>query len=97
MATFLFTYRAPAERRPPTPEGMAAWNAWFESLGGSVKDIGNPVFEATALGSVGANNPLSGYSLITADDLESAVQLAKGCPMLEAGGGIEVGVVTEMH
>ena len=33
---------------------------------------------------------LSGYSLVTADSLESAVELAKGCPVLEIGGAVDV-------
>ena len=97
MTTFIFTSRAPKERRPPSPEGLAAWNAYFESIQPNLKDIGNPVFESTSLGSTGPDHPLGGYSLVTADDLESAVQLAKSCPMLEMGGGVEIGVVTELH
>ena len=31
-----------------------------------------------------------GYSMITADDLEAALTLAKGCPALREGGGVEV-------
>jgi hypothetical protein len=29
-------------------------------------------------------------SILTADDLDSAVEMAKGCPMLDGGGAIEV-------
>jgi hypothetical protein len=38
----------------------------------------------------GGQNPVSGYSLIKADDLDSAVKLARGCPVLADGGSIEV-------
>ena len=37
------------------------------------------------------SNPVSGNSLIKADDLESAVKLARGCPVLASGGSVEVG------
>jgi hypothetical protein len=31
-----------------------------------------------------------GYSIIEAPDMDAAVELAKGCPILTAGGSIEV-------
>ena len=34
---------------------------------------------------------------MTADDLEAAVALAKGCPFLEDGGGVEVGALTILN
>ncbi len=33
---------------------------------------------------------LSGYSIVSADSLDSAVELAKGCPVLEIGGAVDV-------
>jgi hypothetical protein len=36
-------------------------------------------------------DPLTGYILLTADSLDSAAELAKGCPILQAGGKVEVG------
>jgi hypothetical protein len=97
MQTFVFTYRMPADYVPGGPETMAAWTAWFESMGESLADIGNPVFESTGLGNCGAGTRLGGYSFVTADDLESAVAVAKRSPALDAGGGVEVGVVTELN
>jgi hypothetical protein len=35
--------------------------------------------------------------MIIADDLESAMTLAKGCPLVGAGGGVEVGELTELE
>ena len=29
MAEFIFTYRTPADYTLGTPDGVAAWNAWF--------------------------------------------------------------------
>lgn len=94
MPTFLFSYRMPTDYVPGKPDMMAAWSAWFDSMGESLSDIGNPVFESTELGRCGAGTRLGGYSFITTDNLESAVALAKGSPALDAGGGVEVGVVT---
>lgn len=94
MSTFLFAYRAPKNYTPGHPDAMAAWNKWFESMGANLLDVGNPVFERSTLGNCAADTVLGGYSLVTAEDLEAAVALAKGCPFLENGGGIEVGELT---
>ena len=37
--------------------------------------------------SEGGVNPSSGYSVVTAPNLDAAVNLAKGCPLLNGGGG----------
>ena len=44
----------------------------------------------------GGANPASGYSLIEAADLDDALAKAKGCPILESGGSIEVAVAIDM-
>ena len=44
----------------------------------------------------GGPNPVTGYTLLSANDLESAVSLAKGCPILATGGTIEVAETIEM-
>jgi len=81
---------------------MDKWIAWFGTLGAAVVDGGNPISAAKTLksdGSVsdgGGANPVTGYSLVTATDLDSAVALAKGCPILEAGGSVEVAEAIDM-
>ena len=35
-------------------------------------------------------NPVSGYTIIAAESLDGAIEMAKGCPILEGGGSIEV-------
>jgi len=98
MTTFLFSYRMPKGFVPGRTDSVAAWAAWFEELGNSVNERGNPVFESASLGNCGANTQLGGYSLITAEDLDTALSLAKGCPALREGaGGVEVGVITEIN
>lgn len=99
MATFLFAYRrakdSPVQALSDVDSDlMAAWNAWHDSMGANLVDRGNPSYESTTLGNCGPDTTLGGYSLVTADDLESAVTLAKGCPALERGGGVEVGALT---
>jgi hypothetical protein len=96
MTTYLFTYRMPEDYVPGSPDTVGAWNAWFDGMGDAVVTKGNPVFESTALGDCGPDTRLGGYSLITADDLESAVALAKDCPALGDQGGVEVGPITPL-
>jgi hypothetical protein len=93
MTTFVFSYRMPVDFIPGRPETVAAWTAWFEDMGASVADTGQPVLESVALGDCGRGTRLGGYSLITAEDLDTALALAKGCPSLQQGGGIEIGLL----
>jgi hypothetical protein len=95
MPKFVFSFRAPTNRTPSEAQ-EAAWGEWFGTIGGSIADFGNRVGEASTLGNVGAGTTLGGYTVINADDLESAVALAKGCPGLQHGGGVEIGSVVEM-
>jgi YCII-related domain-containing protein len=92
MTDYVFVYRAPKGYRG-TPEGFAAYNAWFDCLGDHLVDKGNPVFTRTATGTTtpGTDTVLGGYSLIRAENLDEAAELAKGCPIVAAGGGVEVG------
>jgi hypothetical protein len=96
MSTFVFVYRTPKDY-VGSPDAIAVWNAWFDSLGGGLVDRGNPVFTREVVGVSGDATMLGGYSLVTADDMEAAVGLAKGCPAMEDGGGVEVGELTILH
>jgi hypothetical protein len=44
----------------------------------------------------GGANPVTGYSIIEANDLDDAVRLSKGCPILISGGSIEVSELMAM-
>jgi hypothetical protein len=83
-------------------EVMDAWGAWFGSMGAAVVDGGNPVGKSTTVhggGKVandGGANPASGYSLIEAKDVNDAIAKAKGCPILQAGGSVELAEVIDM-
>lgn len=96
MPKYVFVYRSPKNYVPGQPDAIAAWNDFRTSIGERVVDFGNPVFEASSLGTCDDSTRLGGYSFVTADDLESAVALAKGSPTLNAGGGVEVGEITEL-
>jgi hypothetical protein len=99
MARFIFSYRS-AKGRDPVADGseLAAWQAFLNDLvAPNVVDPGCPVFEPSAIvGEAGGSTQIGGYSVITADDLETAVSMARNCPTIARGGGVEVGVLAEL-
>src|SRR4029077_8280944 len=84
----------------PTPEGqakiMAEWGAWFGQLAPALLDGGWPIAQTRTIAHNGAVqdgggvNPVSGYSFIEAESIDAAIKLARGCPVLKAGGSSEV-------
>jgi hypothetical protein len=104
MVKYVFAYHGGSH--PKNPEEvrkvMDAWGAWFGSLGSAVIDGGNAVGKSSTVrqdGSLvdgGGANPISGYSLIEASSLEDAHKKAKGCPILKAGGTIEIAPAMDM-
>ena len=75
---------------------MEAWNTWMATLGPALKDGRNP-FTPGAAKTITADGAIrdgdgsaSGYSIINADSLDAAADLAKGCPVLQGGASITV-------
>ncbi|OLT19909.1 hypothetical protein BJF78_10045 [Pseudonocardia sp. CNS-139] len=104
MANFVFAYHG-GSGAPATPQEqeqvMAEWGAWFGALGSAVVDGGAP-FGASSMvrpdgstANAGAAG-LGGYSVVTATDLAAATNLAKDCPVLRAGGSVDVYEVIPM-
>lgn len=99
MADFVLLYRggsagATDEERAAK---MDAWTSWFGSLGDAVVNGGNPFTETAAhvradgsVGSVPATGIATGFSILRADSLHDASTLAKGCPVLQDDGEIEI-------
>jgi hypothetical protein len=97
MSTFVFTYRKPTNYTMGTGDGMAAWSAWFESMGDRLVDLGKPVAAATTIGDCGRDlRQLGGYSVVEADDIDGAIALANGCPFVDLGGGVEIGELADL-
>ncbi len=97
MPKYVFAYRAPKDLVPGSGGDVTpAWLEFHDRLGDKVVDFGNPVFAASSVGTCDESTRLGGYSFVTADDLESAVAMAKDSPTLAAGGGVEVGEITEL-
>ncbi|MEM8629850.1 MAG: YciI family protein [Pseudomonadota bacterium] len=103
MPKFVFAYHGggaptdPAERE----KAMAAWGAWYESIGAAVVDGGGPcgLSKTVTAGGVaenGGSNPLSGLTQVEAADQDAAIAMAQGCPILSDGGSVEVVEVLQM-
>lgn len=98
MADFVLLYSGGG--MPETEEEQArvmkAWDDWYKELGSSIKDGGNPFAPAAKTVSGGGSvsdlsgTPLTGYTILTADSLDSAVAMAKGSPVLSGGGEVHV-------
>jgi hypothetical protein len=97
MARYLLLYRGgtPPQTEDEGREVMAAWTAWFEDLGPAVVDQGLPTAGGRSLATDGSVAEASaadvtGYTILEAEGLEPAVEMARSCPHLQAGGSVSV-------
>jgi hypothetical protein len=96
MANYVLVFHGGS--MPESPEEgakvMQAWNDWFAAIGPAVVDGGNPASRTKTIGADGSvsDDPAgpSGYSIIRADSIDAAVEIAKGCPVLAGGASIQV-------
>ncbi len=102
MPNYVFAYHG--GKMPESPEEgakhMAKFKAWVGGLGDAVVNPGAPFGMSKTLSSGGVtdgggSNPLSGFSILKADSMDAALEMAKGCPHLEIGT-VEVAEVKEM-
>ena len=95
MTKYVFSYRVPSDYVPGA-ETAGQWRAWFGGMGSALVDVGHAVTNYASLGEVGGSGSRAvGYSVVSAEDMDGALALAKDCPALRIGGGIEVGPVME--
>ncbi|MCH9695168.1 MAG: hypothetical protein K0U72_11725 [Gammaproteobacteria bacterium] len=104
MSKYLFVYHGGSH--PETDDEVAAvmdaWGSWMGGMGAAVIDGGNPVGMSTTVnpdGSAsddGGSNPASGYGIFEATDKDDAIAKARGCPILEAGGSVELAEIIDM-
>jgi hypothetical protein len=105
MAEFLYLYRGGQSDWAPeeSQQIMQKWMNWFKELtaSGNLKDGGQPLERAGKLvkskDGPATDGPFAetkdlvgGYTLVEAPSLENAAELAKGCPILERKGFVEV-------
>ena len=113
MSEFTYLYRggrdmpaSPEQRQ----KQLQKWGAWFKELGanGYLAELGHPLESAGMVvegnqkivtdGPYAVTKDLvGGFSLIEANDLAQAVEISKGCPILEVGGSVEVRPVMQLN
>ena len=102
MSSYIFAYHG--GKKPESPEAgaelMTKWRAWIGGLGDAVVNPGTPVGMSKTVSSGGVSNdggsnPLSGFSIVEAESMDAALEIAKGCPHLEHGT-IEVAEMMKM-
>jgi hypothetical protein len=98
MPKYLITYHG-GEGMPDSEEGrqeaMGAFMAWVQSTGDAMVDPGAPLGRSRTVSSNGAHSmpapePVAGYTVIQADDLDTAVGLVRSHPFVSRGGTLQV-------
>jgi hypothetical protein len=112
MTEFVFLYRG-GDRSPSPDQAqqqMQKWVTWMKDLGakGLIKDPGHPLERSGKLvkGSdkqvtdgtfAETKDVVGGYTLVSARDLEHAVEISRGCPIFEFNGAVEIRPVMNMN
>lgn len=91
--------------KPASPEQgqqhIAKYRAWLATLGDAAVSPANPLKDTSTVkpdGSVtaGSTTTMSGFTIIEADSMASALSIAKACPFLDVGGSLEVSELIQM-
>jgi hypothetical protein len=103
MPDYIFAYHG-GGKMPETPEEgaklKARWQAWVVGLGNAMVNPGTPLGKSKTVAANGVSdgggpNPLMGFSVVKADSMEAALEVAAACPHL-AIGTIEVAEMMQM-
>ena len=102
MPNYVIAYLGGKE--PESPEAgakhMEKWKAWLADLGDAVVNPGTPlgnskIVSADGVSDVDPSTRLMGFSIVTAESMDSALGMAQACPFLDMGT-LQVGEVMEM-
>jgi hypothetical protein len=103
MSQFIITYLGGDQ--PSSPEDgkkhFVKYKEWLASLGDAAVSPMNPFKNSLTVnpdGSVssGSTVAMSGYTLIEADSMEAALDIAKACHFLDINGTLEVSELAKM-
>src|SRR5258708_34414223 len=104
MSNFVFAwYGGPKGGSPQEGAGyQSKWRAWVSGMGDALVNPGVPMGMSKKVSSRGVSdsgnggsNRLTGFSIVKADNMEAALNMAKGCPHLEHGR-VDVAEAMEM-
>ena len=103
MTQFVITYIG--GNPPATPEEgkqhFARYMEWLGSLGDAAVSPMNPFKNTHSVtpdgdASEGGKTGMSGFTIIEAESMDAALEMAKGCPFLEIEGTLEVSELVDM-
>lgn len=97
MSIFIISYlggEMPANQEE-SAKHFEKYKEWLTSLGSSLVSPTNPLKDTQTInpdGSVspGSTTAMSGFSILEADSIDIATEMAKSCPFLEIGGSLEI-------
>ena len=102
MPNYIIAYHS--GEKPSSPEEgakqMEEWKSWVSGLGDAIVNPGTPLGKSKTVTSDSVSdademNRLTGYSVVKADSMDAALEMAKSCPFLEMGT-LEVAEMMEM-
>ena len=103
MSKFLIVYHGGKKFKSPeeSKNHMTKWRAWSEGLGKALVDPGVPVgmsktISAEGVVDNGGSNPVNGITILQAENIDAAIELAKTCPHIDIGGTIEIAEAMDM-
>jgi len=111
MANFLYVFRGDGMARLSPQEmqkQMDRWRTWIEQLtksgnfkaGEPLERTGKVVRGSKKLVTDGpyaeSKDLVGGYLLVSAANLDEAVELSRGCPVFETDGSVEVRPIAQM-
>jgi hypothetical protein len=113
MEKFIYLFRGGAQGHGLSPESMQAhmqkWMGWMKSLGEKGILVGGEPLQLTGMQVTGtkkvvtdgpfieAKEMVGGYLIVNAKDIDEAVEISKGCPVLEVDGKLEVRPIQKME
>lgn len=91
--------------KPSSPEEgkqhFAKYMEWLKSLGASAVSPMNPLkdtmtVKADGSASAGSVSTMSGYTIVEAESMDAALEMAQSCPFLDINGTLEVSEMVKM-
>jgi hypothetical protein len=96
VATYVLIYAGGRDDDGATTdeEQMTAWVSWISRLGSAVLEEGHSFGDSATVRLGEVTSPaailLSGYTIVRAETLDRAVELATTCPVVRGGGSVHV-------
>jgi type IV secretory pathway TrbF-like protein len=100
---FMMLFRMAPSNEQPTPEQLQqmeqSWGAFFGSIGANMVSTNHLGFTGVTIAAdhsttegfhVAEGHMVAGNLVVKADSMEAAIAMAKQCPILHAGGTVEV-------